>query len=540
MASEVKRAISRIGANYARLGTTLVCGVVLVPVLLAWLGSEAFGLITLVGASVGIGAMVEDLTRQSLIRELGAAHHKGDREAFKATYAAAYRLTAMGSLLTLVLFVLLGLVVGLYGEDKVARSMVGPARWMILAEGGFTFFLVLLAPAFNMYVVTERFVLHSLWIVLRRVSYLAAALILYLGFAIEDTGVGIKWYGILAAGMNTVVLFVAVGWLMLGDRIYVPRLGMATRESVREIAGTFGWNSAVITAINLHERLPQFIMTAAFGLVGNAAFGLAMRLAAYVRMATLGITFGLDAVSARLEAGNRKDAMKQLVHHATRLHALTALPGGLAVFVLAEPLLQLWIGRHVDNPESIIPGAVILTQILMFATVSRAICDGWMRILYGAGHVRKYAPLVLVGGVINPLVALGLLAVLPDELRFNAPALAFAIVFTVVHMIMLPVIGAKCLDVRYRDLFLPMVRPAVATAIAAPVLIGADWLARQGDGWTFMWLVGTALSYGAVMGVLTLVVVATADDRRQLKRLISRSRPQKNVDGDSEGVSGVK
>lgn len=539
MASETNRAILRIGANYARLGTTLICGIILVPVILAWLGHEAFGLITLVGASVGIGAMVQDLTRQSLIRELGVVYHKGDREAFKATYAAAYRLTAMGALLTLVLFVLLGLVVGLYSEENVARSLVGPARWMIAAEGGFTFFLVLLAPAFNMYVVTERFVLHSLWIVLRRISYLAAALILYLGFQIEDTATGIKWYGILAAGMNTVILFVAVGWLMVGDRIFVPRPKLATSEAVREIAGTFGWNSAVITAINLHERLPQFIMTGAFGLVGTASFGLAIRLSAYVRMATLGITFGLDAVSARLEAGNRKDAMKQLVHHSTRLHALTALPGGLAVFVLAEPLLELWIGRHIENPQSIIPWAVTLTQVLMFATVSRAICDGWMRILYGAGHVRKYAPLVLVGGIINPLVAFGLLAVLPDNIRFNAPALAFAIVFTVVHIIILPVIGAKCLDVRYRDLFVPMIRPALATAIASPVLIGADMLASRGNGWTFLWLIGTVLAYGAVMGVMTLVLVVTADERRRLKRLIARRMPGKSTDADHDDVSGI-
>ena len=50
MPSEAKRAVVRIGANYIRLFIALAVGVVLTPLLFAWLGKDGFGLISLLGA----------------------------------------------------------------------------------------------------------------------------------------------------------------------------------------------------------------------------------------------------------------------------------------------------------------------------------------------------------------------------------------------------------------------------------------------------------------------------------------------------------
>ena len=57
MASEAKKGLLRIVANYARLLTTLVCGLAVVPLLVAWLGDQAFGLIALMGSSIGFAAL---------------------------------------------------------------------------------------------------------------------------------------------------------------------------------------------------------------------------------------------------------------------------------------------------------------------------------------------------------------------------------------------------------------------------------------------------------------------------------------------------
>ena len=51
MASEAKRGILRIVPNYVRLLATLALGLVLLPVVVSWLGLEAFGLISLVAST---------------------------------------------------------------------------------------------------------------------------------------------------------------------------------------------------------------------------------------------------------------------------------------------------------------------------------------------------------------------------------------------------------------------------------------------------------------------------------------------------------
>ncbi|MEI2825136.1 MAG: hypothetical protein V9F04_01150 [Dermatophilaceae bacterium] len=53
--------------------------------------------------------------------------------------------------------------------------------------------------------------------------------------------------------------------------------------------------------------------------------------------------------------------------------------------------------------------------MMSVALTARAISDGWTMILYGAGFLRVYAPLVLVGAMFNPAITLGVLWSIPQE-----------------------------------------------------------------------------------------------------------------------------
>ena len=513
MPSEARRAVTRIGTNYARLFISLVSGVILVPLLIAWLGTPAFGLISLLGASVGIAALAQDVIRQSLIRELAAGYHAGD-EPFRRAYNSAYVISFAAAAFTAIAFIALYFLIPVL---NIQPDLVPAARWLIGAEGVYITLLLLVAPAFNMYVVTERFVFHNFHTAAFRSNYLIAAIILYLWFNFADTGAAIKAYALLTTALNLLLLAFAVIRVVLIDRRLIPSPRYISRGTLGEISRTFGWNTGVILAMNLHERIPQFIVNIAFGLGTNALYGLALRLAGYVRMMTLGMTFGLDAVSSRLSAADDHERIKALIHHATRLHAMAALPGALFVFTLAEPLLRLWVGRHLDNPDHDIPLTVTLVQIMMFALMSRAISDGWIKVLYGAGHVKRYAPLVLVGGVLNPIVAVLLLLVMPSSLRLHAPAIAFAVVFTVVHMLLLPVVGARCLGVTVRDMIGPVLRPALALLIPGTALALASNRISDAQAWSLAVLGLVAGAYGVLYGLFALFIVVTPRERRRIR-----------------------
>ena len=86
MSNEARRGLVRILSNYTRLLITLALGLLVVPLTLNWLGDEAFGLITLLGANIGLAGIFRQIIQMSLIRELGQAYHADD-ETFRKGYS---------------------------------------------------------------------------------------------------------------------------------------------------------------------------------------------------------------------------------------------------------------------------------------------------------------------------------------------------------------------------------------------------------------------------------------------------------------------
>ena len=81
--------------------------------------------------------------------------------------------------------------------------------------------------------------------------------------------------------------------------------------------------------------------------------------------------------------------------HSTRMLSFIAFPAMVVVFVMAEPLLRVWVGRSIENPAELLPPSELLVKIMVLGLTCRAISDGWMKLFYGAGFIRKYAPYVL-------------------------------------------------------------------------------------------------------------------------------------------------
>lgn len=518
MASEARRGLVRIVANYARLGTNLSLGIILLPVILRWLGDDAVGVFLLLGSAVALPAIFRELINRGITRELGAALHDDDPNALAGTYNACLVVSASAAALTAIALTVMTLIIPFL---RIPDALIWPAQIMVMAQGVYLCTFTLLAPAYNMLVVGERFVLYNIALVLERASYLIAALVLWKGIGIVDAPTGLAQFAILTAVIRTLVVLCAVALVVIGDRRLRPALATVTKPTLRAVASTFGWNSGVQIAMNLHERVALLIMNVAFGIVATAAFGVALRFVSYVRMATVGVTFGLDAVSARVstkEAG----AVKELMRHAARLQAFVAFPAGALMVLLCEPLLRVWIGHSLDNPEQVIPLAVFIARMLVVAITARALADTWIVVLYGAGYVHRYAPLVLAGGIANPIIALLLIWVLPERLSLIGPALAFAILMIALHIIALPVIGARCLGVSYGAFFAPFARPLVATLACVPVVIaGMWWLAPLG----LIDLIAIVTTFGALYAIVGWFFVLDAQERKRFAGAITRRLP---------------
>jgi O-antigen/teichoic acid export membrane protein len=513
--SEVKRGILRILSNYVRLAITLVIGLATVRILLGTIGDDAYGVIAFLGSTVGLAAMLRDIVNRSMIRELGEAYHSNDDKYFIEVYNSALVLTTVVGVLTLGLFVVVWWTLPLF---NVPDKLLDAARLFVIYKAVQTFVAVVVAPAFNGFVVSERMVIYNFWLVADRCAWILASAGLIV-FNITDPAEGIIFFGLWTA------VFIIAGQLacsiqmMVLDRRMVFKPWLFTGKAIRSILTIGGWNVAVVFAMNLHERIVALLMFLSFGPLAGRLFGVSNQLTSYTRMIATGVTTGLDAVSARISSTRDENILHKLIHQGTRLHGIVIFPAITAIFILAKPLLEVWVGDRLENTTVEVPMAANLVRVLCLGIACRSISDGWMFILYGAGHIRSYAPTILIGGLATPVLAGLSLWLLPDQLRFYGAAGAFSLVLLVVHTGIFPVIGARTIALPASRMFTPLIPPALATLACVPVLLVEVVYVNQ---WTLVKLAAAAAVYGVAYSLACLLIVLTRQERRQIMRIITR------------------
>lgn len=515
---EKQKGLHRIATNYGRLIATMAMGIATVPLQIKWLGMEGFGLIGLVGSSIGIGGMLQDMMRSSMVRELGDAWHKRSDGKFHHSYAASFHVCAYVTVLTAMVFT--GIIFILPLLD-IPSQWVGSAQWIAACSGLSTCLIVFLAPTINMLVVREYFFWHNFWTVARRSAYLIATIIPFLILNVTDIPTGLIMFGYIVLIVNTVsTLALLVGFVVF-DRRMLPTFKGSTREAMKKVAGTFGWNSGVVGAMNLHERVANFIMNFYFGLWGNAIFSLSLRLVSYIRMASLGLTFGLDSVSARLSSTADHTTLQSMFRHSTRMLGFVAFPAMVVVFVLAEPLLRMWVGRSLPNPAEVLPSAELLVKIMVIGLACRAVSDGWMKLFYGAGHIRKYAPYVFAGGLFNPVLSILLILLLPKSTSFTGAAIAYSAVFFVVHVVIMPKVTAKSVGLTLGKILRPSIRPLVISIAVSPALFATGYFS-DGDLVNWTGVMGGVCAYGTTYAAASWWFLLSRSERKGVQRLVGQ------------------
>jgi len=532
--SEAKKHVIRILSSYTRLLCTLALGIIVVPLTIRWLGDDAFGIITFLGANIGMAGIFRQIIQNSLVRELGHAYHKDD-ETFARNYATTCMIAIVCALLSIVSF---AIVFALIPVFKIPDEFVVPARWFVVGQGLYTAVMVLLAPMLSMYLVKEKFIGYNIWFVGVRASNIISVLILGYVIAIDNPALGLALHGI-TWGVLAVVGMVIASWVIISqDHRLMFRISGSDKNARSQVLSTFSWNTSVQVAINLHESIPQLLLNIFSGTLANAAWGIGFRFVSYIRMCTTGVQFGSDAISARLASGdNSQEArakLQRFIAIQTKLTAMIAVPAAIVVFVFAWPIFDAWVGRSLENYDAVMPVAVYMSRILAIAIAARSISETWMFILYGSGHIRSYAPLILTGGIIAPVSSLVLMLTLPKPMIVYAPPTMLALVFVFLHLGGLPIIAGRCLHIKTSALLLALIRPLVAALVAIGCSLGVLALggrltdlgmtgtisADRGHLIDWAWMLGSMGTFTLVYAIGAFAFVIDSSERGRIMNLI--------------------
>lgn len=522
--SEAKRGIVRIASNFTRLGITFVLGIYLVRILLRVLGNEGLGLVSLLGSSMGLAAVLNGVLYDSSVKELAAAYHRSD-QAFRETYNTSLALSLVFGLVTSFVFVLLILLAPVLFE--LPEGYLGVTQAFIALQAVRSFAAVCLVPVLNMFQVTEQMVADNLQRVVDRSTYIVAAGLTLLVQGDQVAPGSVVIYGAFQVGLAICANLIAAIILIVRDRRLVPSPRYISRAAMRSILSVGAWNVSSRIASDLHLRTDNYLMNLWLGVVmGNVVFGaLAVTLTAYTRMIATGVSSGLTAVAARVSTRSQDGAMQKLTYHTSRLQAVCIVPATAILLILAEPILAVWVGNRLDDPTGeLMRVTAILVRILAIGTLCLAASESITNILYGAGHIHRYAPYLLAGGVANPIFSVILLVLLPDSLKFIGPACVFSLLMIIVYGWVVPRIASRTLSIPLGQIYTPFVRPLILTVFCSPILmIPAIVL----ESWTLFWFIGVVGVFGAVYGTLCAYFVVTPDERARVLRAVGVGRERR-------------
>lgn len=515
MPSELRRGFARIGSNYARLILGVVLGLLVVRLLLQAVGDDGFALVALLGQTIGFASLFKDVVRDCMIRELSGAYHDKDPSRFRPIFSSSVLLCTGIAVVSMNVYALLYWLVPYF---EIPDHLEDAARYFILAKAAESFLLTLTAPHFNMYMVSERMISYNAWLLIERVCVTAAAACLLLMGGLTNAQ-GVIWYAIISTSLWSSAMFVSVVWITRLDRRLIPSWKLVNWHDTRQILKIGAWQSAVVVSSNMHLRLNAIIMNAAFGLAGSRLFGLAVQLSSYVRVIAGGSSRGIEAVTSRIQAGGDDELVRSFVQDSTRVAAMFALPAGVIIAVLSEPIIWLWVGGRLESPDLEIPQVTLLVRVLTVGVVCWGLGDCWVRLLYGLGLVRKYAPLLIFNGILNPMLAIASIYVLPESIRIAGPCLAFSGTFLLFYFFGVSVIGARLLNIRLRDMHRPLITPLIASLIAGPTLfvprlIWTDWGPTG--------LASAIIMYGSTYSVLCYWTVIKTSERQRINNAIWR------------------
>ena len=499
--------LARVLANYAGLLGTLIVSFLLVRILLKF-GEEAFGIISLLGSGTGLGAIVQETVRAGTVPVLGNAFHDRDVERFKHTLSSAMFVSLLAAMVTVLIYAVLLLCIPLF---QIPEELHGAARCFVILMGLSSCFTVAASPLVNMLAVSERMTAFNVTNLLMRLSDLLAGAITMYAFNSLTAADSIVTYGILFTVLGSAVLFATSAYTIRTEPRIEMRLSLVRLQEAKLFTRSAGWNAGVNFAMSLYSKADTVIYNLFFGLFGSMVFGIANQLTFYVRRAASGIVNGIDAVSARVANSGSANDMLKLLERSTFHQALVILPLSALQIIFTREIVDFWVADRLESPAQSAPVICALIQLLTVGVCARSLSDSWLKIMSGNDKVRSYAPWIFLGGICNPIIAIVGIRFSSEAASFYVAPVVFSALLVIVHLGIIPWVVRSTYSVNIKVIYLPFVRPLLATMAASVVAVSTKAVLEDGR-----LLLIAPLLFCATYSLLCAVYVLPAEDRSRL------------------------
>lgn len=335
-----------------------VMGLLLVPLFIARLGKDGFGLICLLNVIVIYSSFADLGVRGALGRDLSALAAQGDKRGFSTLLmTAAMLLMAIAGVLTCGFFIF---------RDPLARALQIPAELMptamklIPAYCGGMVMIGFLTPVFASAVsAINRFDLVN---VIRAAITLAGNLATLLLLPAGSNAMT-WWCGLVLATQAALLVVTFCAFLhYCRPLLSFVRIGsFAPLVSLMHFGGrVFGLTFAGM----LGTQTDPVILSAYMGPGAVAIYNPATRISAMIRPMVMVLAQTLYPVTTFHHANNDADRMRMVLLKGTRYTMLLGVLATVGVISLAKPFCNLWLGSTMGAEAASVGGILMIVAII--------------------------------------------------------------------------------------------------------------------------------------------------------------------------------
>lgn len=385
--------VNTITSQIDRVIDTVVF-MVLLPFVVHTVGTEQYGLWSLIWAVVSLFALIDLGFGTSVVKYVADARGKRDVSRLREVVCTLFWVFVAQS--TLLGAVSLSL---LHGFDRLfdlppALRPTAEIVFLVVASG----YLLKLPTAMFRGVLMgdQRVWVANLYQILTNLLYFGSVIVLLPRAPDLRTFAWLNWILTLLPG---VAVAIHCALTMREEVSIAPRY--FDFALLREMWGFSAYQMIIQLGTLVGSRVDTFVIKSALPLTAVAVYTVALRISEQARAFCLQITRTLTPVLAELHSAGKEERLIKVWLTGTRFTVAFSAPLLMGVVVLAEPLINSWMGPQFH-------GTVVPLQLLMLATFGGLVHGNSQSQLAMTGDQRFLAMAMTMGQAINFGLSMGL------------------------------------------------------------------------------------------------------------------------------------
>lgn len=378
-------------ALYFRTFITLIVGLYTSRIMLQALGVDNYGINNVVGGIVSMSSLFTATMSQAISRYITFTLGEGNKERLKVMFSTSVNAQIAMSVLAVVVLEVGGLWF-LNNEANIPADRMLAAHWVFQCSL-LTLVINLVSSPYNALLVAhERMGIYAYASIADAVFRLSICFII-----MAYGGDRLILYAVLMV-IVSLCMRIFYGW-------YCGKHFMESHYSLRifdkhlfkELTVFSGWNILNNGAYVFATQGVNMLVNVFFGVVFNAARGIALQVNSAVQSFVGNFTMAFSPQITKNYAAGDKDAAVRLANRGTKFAWMIMYVFLVPVCCEAETLLHLWLGQV---PE----WSVLFLRFAMFESLVVASGQNLFRLIQTDGRVKKYTiHAAITAGMIFPL-----------------------------------------------------------------------------------------------------------------------------------------